>query len=151
MKQKIIENKNYTDNFVNKLFKENGNVFYISSSHSSFSRVWTYTSSDILIYYLECNKSILNKRVEVVNFLEKVPKDTFFETDVCLELDGELIGYKILQKGKLHEVELPISVNCLKNQNFKIEFLNNLVTHINDYGIWNVNQQTLPKFRTHPN
>jgi hypothetical protein len=129
---------NNRKNIISKLYENNGNVFYITSTYVNKKIVWSYVNDKIIIYTLSSKNKILNKKEELV---EK-PMDLFnfnlndnFEMDKCMELDGDLLGYQIKQNGVTESKEYPVNVKCFINTNYEAIFYNKLKDDIIKYNM----------------
>jgi len=136
IKQNMNRNNKFTDSFFKSLSERNGNAFYIKSSYSTFSTVWSYYKGDIVIYYITNGKLQKKQKLDATNFLEKIAKKEVFELDKCLELDGDIIGYRVTINQQTYKEEFPIGINCFLNKKYESKFLNNLVKDIINYKLY---------------
>lgn len=142
MKNSIQKNRKYTEKIVSSLYEENGNVFYLQSSYSTFSTVWTYGKTQIEVYKISKGKIYNREKYNGTNqTLKLVP--TFNEIHIELkecgyELDGDIFGFKIINGSEVEQQDLPISIDCFTKLKYKSEFLNKIVKDINTYKLWNV-------------
>jgi len=146
MKNGIKKNNKTTEKLVASLFEEKGNVFYLTSTYATFSRVWTYDKEKVEIYRLADGK-IYEQRVHKKNseILSQVPtfKELHLDLKECgYELDGDGLGFKIKTNNQTIEEDLPIEINCLKKGKYKSDFLNALVDDINTHQLWDIEPKT---------
>lgn len=138
MSNKLNGTTNKSKKIVNQLLENNGNAFYISSSHVLVSFVWSYSDNKINIYKLSGNKilEINNLPInESGNFFKQLSKEELYEIDKCMELDGDMLGYKFKKDGVLEQHDFPVNIDCFMQQKFKSNFLNKIITDINTYQI----------------
>ncbi len=143
MKQNIHKNNKFTDKTISSLLEKNGNVFYITSTYSTGSVVWTYNENGIEIYKLVKGKVI---RKEVFPVKETWQFNVFAFRDIetelyqkCgLELDGDLFGFSLYVDNTMHKEDFAVDISCLKTETYKSEFLNKVVEDINTYKMYNV-------------
>lgn len=141
MKQNISRNQKNTLNKVNSIFEKNGNVFYLTSTYSTISTVWTYKEGKILIYKLVNGK--LKSQEEYVNNDTSItpfnPKIEILELDKFIELDGDMFGYKIMRGSQADIQDLSINIERFtQDSRYQSEFLNKVTEDINTYKMWNV-------------
>jgi uncharacterized protein YihD (DUF1040 family) len=134
-------NNNFTDDFFNKLSSENGNAFYIKSSYSTFSTVWSYQTGKIEIYNISNGKIQKEEKLDAENFIKKIPKKRVFELDKCMELDGDIMGYKVDLNNKLYKEDFPIGMNCFLNEKYESEFFNMLVRDVDKFNLYNIKSE----------
>jgi len=135
---KLNRTTNKREKIINQLFENNGNAFYISSSHVLVSYVWSYSDNKINIYKLSGNKiwKINNLPInERDDFFKQLSKEELYEIDKCMELDGDIFGYKFKKDGLLERHDFPVNIDCFVQQKFKSKFLNKIITDINTYQI----------------
>ncbi len=139
-------NHKITKKLVASLFEEKGNVFYLTSTYATFSRIWTYSKEKIEIYRLANGKVYkqeeFDKTESALSKVNSFSRESIFELDSCMELDGDGLGFKIKVANQITEEELPIEINCLKKSKYKSDFLNTLVDDINTYELWEVETKT---------
>jgi len=140
MRNGIKKNDTLTDKTIESLFSDNGNVFYIRSSYSTFSTVWAYKSDKIEVYNLANGKIAEKSSHDATNYINKVPKERVFEVDNCMELDGDIIGYKVSFDGNKYQEDFPVSMKCFLDQKYKAQFLNTLVKDVKMYKLWSVKE-----------
>lgn len=58
MKQNISKNNKSTNKLTSSLLDKNGNVFYLNSTYTTFSTVWTYSKDKLEIYKLAKSKGL---------------------------------------------------------------------------------------------
>jgi len=136
MQNSIKKNNKFTNQMIESLFSDNKNVFYIKSSYSTFSKVWSYQNNKIEIYNLVKGKVDSKSLYEANNYLNQVPKKEIFEVDKCMQLDGEIVGYKISLDNIKYSEDLPVDMKCFLNQDYETEFLNILVKDIKKHKLW---------------
>ena len=90
---------------------------------------------------------------------ETFPKEKFAHCDLqsledienelyqkfALELDGDRFGFRICIADKMHKKDYPINIDCLKNEIYKSEFLNQIVNDIKTYNMWTVSLKEPPR------
>jgi hypothetical protein len=140
MKQNISKNQKKTLEEIGSLFEMNGNAFYLNSTYSTFSIVWTYKEGKIIVYKLMNGKlkrqeEYDTKDASIVLFNSK---KEIFELDKCMELDGDMFGYKIENGSEIDKQDLAINMKCFTKRKYQSEFLNKVVEDINTYKIWDV-------------
>jgi len=129
--------QNYNRNLKMKLFQENGNVFYMSSTYAWREIIWSYTKDKIIIYELSTKGRILKIRSELLRENTSVFEDiqNTYEINECIELDDDYLGYKILKEQQVIEKEFLVNIKCfLKNIN-EIEFFNKIRSDMLKYNI----------------
>ena len=95
------DKRDFGHRIINQLFEENGNVFYMSSIYIKTYFVWSYTNKGIIVYKLSGKKVLSKNKYEnsnILNFEIFQKKDELFELDKCMELDGDILCYKIKVK-----------------------------------------------------
>lgn len=137
----IKKNKKVTEVKTNTLFKKNGNVFYIYSTHSSYSVIWSYRDTMIEIYKL--NKGRVYKELIITqdNLIKNNISFSNIEDDIynncALQLDGDVLGLGFHSKGKEFHERFPVDINCLKDKKHETNLLNIIVSDITKYDMWN--------------
>lgn len=137
----IKKNRYLTNKEVELLFQKNGNAFYLSSTYSYFSFVWSYNEDSVEI--LRLRKGII-KQKQVFKEKENIQYAGFSLEDIetelyqkcALELDGDEFGYIIDYNGKRFKADFAVNINCLKQQKYNSVFLNKIINDINYYNIW---------------
>jgi len=133
-----LYNKRENKKLVSQLFESNGNAFYVRSTNIVISFVWSYSDKEVFIYKLSKNK-IIDKRVLLItgkpNWHKQPSNEELYELDTCMELDGDMFGYKLKIDGKVEEQDLPINLECFTRGKFKSDFINKVVKDINVYQI----------------
>lgn len=142
MKHNIRKNDKFTDNTISSVFKENGNVFYIRATHSTFSTVWTYNDNKLRVYKL-ANGKIREKNdysdKGISDYQVPTFKELHSEMKECgYELDGDSFGFKIEKGEQLEQQDLPINIECFTQSKYNSEFLKKVVADINIHKIWDV-------------
>lgn len=135
------KNKHITVKQINKIYKQNGNVYYLYSTYSNNSNIWTYSENRMIIYLLK-NGRINNKQVFYgINAIDcpqlsinELRKDLY--SKCALELDGDCFGFMISVAGDKREASFYVGINCLKHVEFESCLLNRIVGDINKYGLW---------------
>lgn len=143
MKQAISKNQKNTNKYITNLLKNNDNVFYLYSTYSTFSTVWTYRSDSIEIYRLAKGKLIskeIYKNTGIKSFQIPTIKDLNSDIDKCgLVLDGDIIGFEFdKNKPEKNHNQITTDIKCFKAQKYKSDFLNKLVEDITIYKMWNI-------------
>ncbi|MGD1840701.1 MAG: hypothetical protein ACFB0B_07370 [Thermonemataceae bacterium] len=118
------------------LYADNENAFYIKSSYATFSTVWTYRADKIKIYYLAKGRVVDEITHETRSYLDEVSAVNTFEFDSCMQLDSEVIGYKVVFDDKVYEKRFPVDIACIRQQNYESSFFQKLVKDISKYQIW---------------
>lgn len=142
MQNIIQKNKKITDKTIASVFKKNDNVFYLTSTHASFSAIWSYKDEKIEIYKI-ANAKIYDKVVynsdEIFEYQIPPFNELNSEFNECgYEIDGDVFGYSIKRVSEIENQDLPISIICFTKLNYKSEFLNKVINDINTYNIWDV-------------
>jgi hypothetical protein len=137
IKSKIANNNKFTMSLLDKLYLENNNSFYIKSSYTTVSKVWSYHNDTITIFKLKDGKVY-----EEQNFSSKwlsdktiLDKNDLFELDKCMELDGDIFGIRIKQSNQEILENLPINIGCFVKDQYKSDFFNSIVNDIKTYKI----------------
>lgn len=122
----------------NQLFETNKNAFYATSSHIKTALVWSYSNEGIVIYKLS-DGAVVDRRMVAITenqeWLIEFSKDDFYELDSCIELDGDLLGIKVMKDNKTEEKDLPINLDCTTKKKYNSQFLNKIVSDINTHNI----------------
>ncbi len=146
MRYNINQNNEFTEKQIINLFKKNGNVFYLSSTYTSFSTIWTYNFKEIEIYKLvkgKRNKKETISKKELIQYaniaFKDIEKELYQKCD--LELDGDMFGFRVNINGKIYNKDFPIDINCLKKGTYKSDFLNKIVNDIKIYNMWEIEYQ----------
>lgn len=133
-----MHNKSENKKLVSQLLESNGNAFYVRSTNIIISFVWSYSDKEVFVYKLSKNK-IIDKRVVLIkdkpNWHKQCSTKELSELDTCMELDGDMFGFKLKKDGKVEEQNLPINLECFKRRKFKSDFINKVVNDINAYQI----------------
>lgn len=138
VKNNIDKNHKKTLNKVNLLLKENGNAFYIKSTYSSMSTVWTYREDKIYIYKLKNSRLLYQQEYTTQNIsvlLCNLKCETE-EPDNCFMLDGDMFGYRIKQNLEIEKQDFAIDIKCFTTSKYKTKFLTKIIEDINTYKIW---------------
>lgn len=131
----------------NHLFKKNGNAFYLTTTWSPISVVWTYKGTKMEVFRL-WRGSIRNKQSFVVDNitgyidkgLEDAKEELYHTCPMCLDGDG--FDYLILTDSGPYEAGYSLDIGDLKTVSFSSPFLKKLQKDINTFGLWDywVNQ-----------
>lgn len=141
MRYHIKRNTTETQKQVNRLYKKNGNAFYLCSTFATFSVVWTYSGENIEIFRMQKGKV---KRKQIFRAKYIIQNTMFSPEDIedelyrkcAMVLDGDVFGYIIDINHKTYNANYDIDINCLKQGQFKSDFWG-LITHdINNFGMW---------------
>lgn len=139
--QYITKNKKATEIKTNTLFKKNGNAFYIYSTHSSSSVIWSYRDTMIEIYKLNKGRVFKELIISHDNLITNNISFSNLEDDIynncALQLDGDVIGLRLHYEGKEYNERFPVDINCLKDKKYGIDLLNIIIGDINKYDMWN--------------
>lgn len=122
----------------NQLYEANKNAFYATSSHIKIALVWSYSNEGIVIYKLSDGAVVDRKMVlirENKEWLIDFSKDDFYELDSCIELDGDLLGMKVMKDNKTEEKDLPVNLDCATKKKYNSQFLNKIISDMNIYKI----------------
>lgn len=140
----IKKTQDLTERLVKSLYQKNGNAFYLSSTHASFSTVWTHTEDMVIVYRLQ-----KGKRKQMLSFMEKGivqfakidPEDIEKELyqKCALELDGDVFGFIIDVDGNMLSEDYAIDIQCMKQSQYESEFLGTIKKDIQEYKLWNIN------------
>lgn len=142
----IRRNNNLTSRQVSHLYKENGNAFYLSSTYSSFSVVWTYDEDRIEIYRIKKGR-IKEKQVycgkEMISFSGVDIKDieNAIYQNFALELDGDAFGFIIRIGSETCKENFAIDINSLKQRHEYPAFLERVINDIRVYKMWEIQYQ----------
>ena len=140
IKSNIKKNDNKTDKWVNYLVEKNGNAFYVTSSYSTHSTVWSYVNDQIMIYRLASGKILkVEKHTRKANFINEIPSsndiNSVLRNRCGYELDGDIFGYKIKKREKFIELSFPVNIECLKNGKYDSVFLSEITGDITNYNL----------------
>lgn len=143
MKNNIQKNNKFADKTISSFLEKNGKAFYITSTYSTASVVWTYNKNGI-----EINKLVKGKvvRKEFFPVKETWQFDAFAFRDIetelyqnCgLELDGDLFGFSLYADNTIRKEDFAVDIGCLKTKTYQSGFLNKVVEDINAYMMWDV-------------
>ena len=143
----IKANRDLTAKQVNYFYQKNGNAFYLSSSSTNFSIIWTYYEGKVEIYRLQKGK-ISQRQIfrekEIIQYadisLEDIEKELYQKC--ALELDGDTFGIIIEIDHKTHNADYAVDINCLKQGKYKSDFFNKITNDIRNYKMWEVEHQS---------
>ncbi|KIX21279.1 hypothetical protein SY27_11070 [Flavobacterium sp. 316] len=137
IKSKIANNNKSTMSLLDKLYLENNNSFYIKSSYTTVSKVWSYHNDTITIFKLKEGKVYEEQNFSSKQLSDKiiVNKNDLFELDKCIELDGDIFGIRIKQSDQEILENLPMSIECFVKNQYKSDFFNSIVNDIKIYKI----------------
>lgn len=129
---------NNKKNIIDKLYTDNNNVFYITSTYVNRKVVWSYSNDKIIIYSLNSKNKILEKKEELLvqqrNFFTLDLNDNY-EMDGCMELDGDILGYRIKQNGITQSNDFPVNSKCIVNKMYTSAFFSKLKYDIIKYNL----------------
>lgn len=138
----IKRNEKSTEKAIANFYEKYENVFYLKSTNSTFSTVWSYREQSLIVSKIERGKILESKIFANLNSKDLIlPSQMEIELDLkkCgYELDGDIIGYKIQQEGIISENSFPVSIECLKKENFQTSFFSKLSNDIKNYKMWDV-------------
>jgi hypothetical protein len=142
MEYNIRKNHKFTDKMISSLLQKNGNTFYLNSTYTTFSRIWTYTENTFEIYKL-ANGKVYEKTTYSDNGFSNIgmpeSKEIDLEIEECkYELDGDFFGYRIKTGSEIKQQDLLISIECFTKKKYKSEFLSKIVEDINIHKIRDV-------------
>jgi hypothetical protein len=135
---RIMSDKTKSKKLINQLLERNGNSFYISSTHVTVSFVWSYSGNTVTIYKLSKGKIVETKELAInsnIKGIENLSEQKIQELDACMELDGDIFGFRLKKDGKVIEQDLPVNLECFTRNRYKSDFLNKIVADINNYQI----------------
>lgn len=138
MKNSIQKNQKKAETVFSKLLEENGNAFYLTSSYATFSTVWSYRDHQIVVYKLGSGEVSSKQEFVIKDQMSSFSKTTLFELDSCMELDGDIFGFKIKEEDNLIQEDLPISIECFKKGKYQSDFLNKIVRDITNCKMWDI-------------
>ena len=126
------KNHRATERWVHRLYKRNGNAFYINSTYSNYSYVWTYKDDGIEIRELvegkvQGRRTCKGKRLKQYDEKALADAENELEEKCPCELDGDEEGYIIQVNGKAYEYSGVSSIDCMKENVYDSEFLNDFV------------------------
>jgi hypothetical protein len=132
-----LHGENGNGKLFDRLYRTNGNAFYIKSTNVSISFVWTYSLNKIIIYKLSKSKIINVKELPITGskWLFQFSKKELFEADSCLELDGDMFGFKLKYDRSVVQNDLSINLDCFVTKEINSIFLNGVINDINEYQI----------------
>lgn len=139
-KFKVKSNNKATDKAITSFLIENENAFYLRSTYSTESTVWSYTKEYILIKRIVNGKEELKKEptsFELEKYFQSIG-EIKFEFDDCMELDGDLFGFQFTKYDNLEEGIFPVNINCIIKKSYVVESANNLMNEINRFKLWNI-------------
>ena len=142
LERKSAINNKLTENKAEELYYRNGNVFYITSTYSSSSTIWTYHDNKLTIFKL-VNAKIVKETTQIDNEWRKINlEQSYFREDIenntnSNVLDGEILCIK-LRIGTEHlEESYCIDINRFIEANFNSVFMKKLVQDIKNYVLFN--------------
>ena len=139
----IKVNHNHTERLLNSFYQKNGNAFYLSSTYSNFSTVWTYEEDRAVVYRLQ-NGRIRQKLsfngIEPFQFGSLIPENLEKELyqDCPMVLDGDMFGFIIDIDHIRHKDDYPVDISCMKRGNYDSVVIMRLVNDIKSYHLWEV-------------
>ena len=142
----IKRNQKYTKKLAVDLYNKNGNAFYLYSTYSTFSTVWSYNDETVELYRLQkgfVRQKQLYKEKGIKQYTKVCMDD--IEKEICkqcvLELDGDYLGFVIESDGIMHNHCFSVDLDCLKKGKFQSNFLNTLFNDIIIYKMWDIDYQ----------
>ena len=139
----IKVNHNHTERLLNSFYQKNENAFYLSSTYSNFSTVWTYEEDRAVVYRLQ-NGRIRQKLsfngIEPFQFGSLIPENLEKELyqDCPMVLDGDMFGFIIDIDHIRHKDDYPVDISCMKRGNYDSVVIMRLVNDIKSYHLWEV-------------
>lgn len=120
-----------------RLYESNGNAFYIKSTNMSVSFVWSYAENKISIYKLFKGKVVDSRELSDTesNWLDQFSKKELAEVDSCLDLDGDVLGFKLKYGNSVVQNDLSIKLDCFVKKRLNSVFLNGMVGDMKAYRI----------------
>jgi len=143
IKGDIKRNNNKTDKWVNYLVRKNGNAFYVTSTYSTYSTVWSYVNNQIMIYRITSGKILKEETyARNSNFINKLPSHKQLDKELfekCgYELDGDFFGFKIKKDNSLIEENFSINLECIKNGKYNLFFFSEISRDITAFNLWEI-------------
>ncbi len=130
------KNHRSTERWVNRLYRRNGNAFYMTSTYSTGSYVWTYKGDKIEIRKLNFGKVVEKQILETKGIgpydeksLKEAKKE--LEENCFYELDGDGVGYIIRVNGDAYRDDYPSEIDCMKQNVYGSAILNDISYVIN--------------------
>lgn len=151
MSQYIKRNNRSTERWACRLCERNGSAFYLSTTYSYISYVWTDKREEIEVRRLvkgKVQKKWTIKGNWIINYdgkaLEKANNE--LEERCPFELDGDLVGYFIRVNGSVYEYSHGISMDCMEQNVYDSEILNGILYVLlnSNYNLWKKNMGELP-------
>ena len=129
--------RNENKKLFERLYKSNGNAFYIKSTSISVSFVWSYAENKIAIYKLFKGKVVDSKVLSDANsnWLDRFSKKELSEVDSCLELDGDVLGFKLKYDNSVVQDNLPVNLDCFLKKKLNSVFLDGVIADMKAYQI----------------
>lgn len=125
------KNLKFTSYKVNELVLKNGNAFYVTSTNSYSSKIWTYTGSSLILFKI--TKGQINEvkefndiewdKISVIR--EDIVNDFNKNTSTNI-LDGDILGFKILLGEEVWEEVYCIDMQDFIESNFTTPFVKKL-------------------------
>lgn len=129
----INSNNKATSRIVSSLLEDNGNVYYLQSTYSKSSVIWTYREDGIEIYRLHSGKLSSQKHLKTNDYNTLLLNmEDFAELDDYLELDGDILG---VQNRRMKQ-EYPVCFDCILKGSLNSKKLNSLIQDIISLELW---------------
>lgn len=128
-KFKIQKNDRATEKAIASFFKTNGNAFFLRSTYSTKSTVWSYEKGYVLIKRLENGKEEFFKEVSSFAWYSYANENEvkLSEFNGCVELDGDLFGFKFKDDKNIRTEDYPVNIACMVGKKYESEFIKKLV------------------------
>ncbi len=130
----INSNNKATSRIVSSLLEKNGNVYYLQSTYSKSSVIWTYREDGIEIYRLLSGKLSSQKHIKTDknNNALFLNMEDLAELDDYLELDSDILG---IQTRRIQQ-EYPVCFDCILKGSLHSKKLNSLIQDIIYFELW---------------
>lgn len=139
---RILRNDKFTDKMISKTLADSGNVFYIRSTSSTFSTIWTYVGGNLELYRL-ANGKVRQKEVylrePITKYVIPSVEELYNEMNECgYALDGDILGFKLRVDGRIIAFDIPVEIECFIDIDYESLFLAKLVEDVKFHQIWDV-------------
>lgn len=130
------KNHRSTERLVNRLYRRNENAFYMTSTYSTYSYVWTYKGDKIEIRKLNFGK-VVEKEILKTKGIGPYDEKSLKEAKKELEekhpfvLDGDEVGYIIRVNDEAYRVDYAIDIDSMKQNVYGSAILNDILYVIN--------------------
>lgn len=130
-----------TTSLTRSLHKKNGNAFYLDTTWSPYSVVWSYGKGSISIFKVK--KGVVRKKqvysnegiMQYINCIEdNLEKE--LESVCGFWLDGDGFGFIITIDSLSYKANYPVEIESFKKGTFNSSFLNKIRNDIIEYQMW---------------